>query len=63
MRHDSDALFRTITQDNPYVGEVKAAFFNAAGQVERSLAQPDAEVLAAATDQARRTPQNSGLVQ
>jgi prephenate dehydrogenase len=38
VRHDSDALFRTITQDNPYVGEVKAAFFTAAGQVERSLA-------------------------
>jgi prephenate dehydrogenase len=38
VRHDSDALFRTIAMDNPYVDEVKTRFFKAAQDLEASLA-------------------------
>lgn len=46
VRHDSEALFRTITQDNPFVAEVKAEFFAAASRVQASLADPAPQLAA-----------------
>ena len=37
VRHDSDALFRTIAMENPLVEAVKAEFFAAARQLEAAL--------------------------
>ena len=42
VRHDSDALFRTIARDNPHAAEVRARFEQATAQVLAGLAPPAA---------------------
>lgn len=37
LRHDSDALFRTIAVDNPFAAEVATAFFDQANALRRTL--------------------------
>lgn len=40
VRHDSDALFRTIAVENPFVDPVDARFFRAAAELERNVNSP-----------------------
>lgn len=37
VRHDSDALFRTIAVENPFVDPVAVRFFRAAAELERKI--------------------------
>lgn len=40
VRHDSEALFRTIARDNPFAAEVRERFADATGTVLERLASP-----------------------
>jgi len=42
VRHDSDALFRTIARDNPFAAEVRARFADATASVLGGLTAPAA---------------------
>jgi prephenate dehydrogenase len=42
VRHDSDALFRTIARDNPFAAEVRARFAEATAEVLGGLTAPAA---------------------
>jgi prephenate dehydrogenase len=39
VRYDSDDLFHAIERENPFAGEAKNAFFNAARKLEERLEQ------------------------